>query len=294
MGFLLYYFSVSVSDFEKIRLQIQSLESRWNDSLKIKPMHGGSPTQFSFLSKEKCALLIHGFNSSPQEMYWVAKIFESIGWSCISLCLPGFVNGPIGANLRLETQWKNALAETFSIVNSCFNSTILVGHSLGATLSLYQSKAVSPKPTRLILLSPYLGPFKKVDSISLTLLGYFFDSLSYKTLFRLSRNPDMKPLLANPGLHGTRFPLIGVRSVIALGKNFDVTKSIPNADALVIDSELDQTISKKRINMLLNQHPSWRRIRFSKQDLFNHQLRSSRVESSKRLADAILQFASEG
>lgn len=277
--------------YAKTKAKIKQIEDQWLQEIGISSGPDSRLTQFSFVSSDKCALLIHGFNSCPGELDWVRLELNKMKWSTISLCLPGFTNAPLEANFVTEGMWLRAVSETFSVVRGQFPLNLMVGHSLGATLALYYQQANHANESfKSILLAPYLGSYKKMDSISLIILGYFFKSLNYRSLYAMSLNPDLISLIRKPEVYGTQFPLIAVKEVIRLGEKFDVNKSISHSKALVLYSECDRTVSKNRIDKLIQTNPSWTFKALDRHLQVNHQFKSPLQEAYPQIIESICTF----
>ena len=126
----------------------------WNRSFETKPaaVRGG-------------ALLIHGLTDSPYSMRAVAEVLSEKGIYSLALRMPGHGTFPSGL---VRSSWKDWIAAVRVGVRHVKASIppdaplILVGYSNGGALVLkYTLEALegerSPRPTKLILLSPMIG-----------------------------------------------------------------------------------------------------------------------------------------
>lgn len=110
-------------------------------------------------SSDAAALLIHGFPGTPAEMRPIAETLHQAGWTVQGLLLPGF--GPEIPTLSEKTHddWLNAANEAFSALKQPYQTTLLVGYSMGAALAM--QTAARHAPDALIAISPFwkLGTF---------------------------------------------------------------------------------------------------------------------------------------
>jgi carboxylesterase len=108
---------------------------------------------------EPAALLIHGFAGTPAEMRSIGAALHGAGWTVRALLLPGF-----GADLatlpdRSWTEWVDSIVEAATVLSRAGHRPLLVvGYSLGATLSIVAESALRPQPTGLVLLAPFWWP----------------------------------------------------------------------------------------------------------------------------------------
>jgi carboxylesterase len=111
---------------------------------------------FLFEGGKPAALLVHGFGGTPAEMRPIAGALLETGWTVQGLLLPGF--GPDMVNLgeRRYVEWLESITESATALREAGHGPLLlVGYSLGATLSIVAGAALQPQPDGLALLAPY-------------------------------------------------------------------------------------------------------------------------------------------
>jgi len=100
------------------------------------------------------ALLVHGFGGTPAEMRDLAEALHRQGWTAEVLLLPGFGADIATLTERQQGEWLEAVeAAGRELAAAGHRPLLLVGYSLGATLSLLAARAV--RPDGLIALAPF-------------------------------------------------------------------------------------------------------------------------------------------
>lgn len=132
-----------------------------------------------------CAVLVHGFPGTPNEMRPVAEILHSYGWTVHAPLLPGF---GIDINSLADKTYDEWLSSVINIIEQhgqTYEHTILVGLSMGGAISIQAS--VSSKVDHLLL----LAPFWKFDNIlwkMLPIIKLLIPSFKPFRLFRPALN----------------------------------------------------------------------------------------------------------
>lgn len=106
-----------------------------------------------------CAILVHGFPGTPNEMRPIAEILQSYGWTIHTLLLPGFGIDINSIADRTYTEWLSAVLNAISQHRYTHDKIILIGFSMGGAISIQAS--VSSEIDHLLL----LAPFWKFDNI---------------------------------------------------------------------------------------------------------------------------------
>jgi len=115
-------------------------------------------------NKKYCAILVHGFPGTPNEMRPIAEIFHSYGWTVHALLLPGFGIDVNSLADRTYTEWLSAVLNVINQHRLKYENIILVGLSMGGAISIQAS--VSSEIDHLLL----LAPFWKIDNILWSML----------------------------------------------------------------------------------------------------------------------------
>ena len=265
-------------------------EKNWNSHLGVELGPQSVISNLSRNSKDECVVLVHGFNSNAEEMGWIAKVAHQSGWSSYSLCLPGFANAPIDSNSVTEKDWTMALADVCKLLSTEFRRIKLIGHSFGATLILYYCQAHKQVDHEVLLLAPFLGPYSKVDSTFLKSMSYLFDSVSFKFLYALSHNPDLKSLMSSPERFGTQFPLKSVRKVIRMGEQLNIFKDLAHVKGMILHSECDKAVNVERIDELIRHNFNFTLKRWPLDSRLNHQFEIEGKKDSKEVIKSIEAF----
>ncbi|MEM6427809.1 MAG: alpha/beta fold hydrolase [Deinococcota bacterium] len=100
-------------------------------------------------------LLIHGFPGTPAEMRPLANMLVSQGYEAHGPLLPGF--GTDIGNLGQQTRhdWVTHALSAWENLQQNFETTVLIGFSMGAAIALHIAAQSHHKPHQLILISPF-------------------------------------------------------------------------------------------------------------------------------------------
>lgn len=82
------------------------------------------------------ALLVHGFPGTPADMRPLAASLAAAGWDVDAPLLPGFGPQIITLPNRHHAEWTDVVAERVRSLRTEHDTVIVVGHSLGASVSI--------------------------------------------------------------------------------------------------------------------------------------------------------------
>ncbi|MYA50311.1 MAG: lysophospholipase [Chloroflexi bacterium] len=82
------------------------------------------------------ALLVHGFPGTPADMRPLAASLAAAGWDVDAPLLPGFGPQIITLPNRRHVEWRDTVAERVRSLRTEHDTVIVVGHSLGAAVSI--------------------------------------------------------------------------------------------------------------------------------------------------------------
>lgn len=82
------------------------------------------------------ALLVHGFPGTPADMRPLAASLTAAGWDVDAPLLPGFGPQIITLPNRRHGEWRDAIAERVRSLRTEHDRVVVVGHSLGAAVSV--------------------------------------------------------------------------------------------------------------------------------------------------------------
>lgn len=105
----------------------------------------------------RAALLVHGFNDTPQSMAYLAAAMHRAGWTVLAPRLAG--HGVALRRMALEAradQWRSELIEHHDALRRAHDQVVVCGQSMGGALSVLLA---TDRPTidALVLLAPYIG-----------------------------------------------------------------------------------------------------------------------------------------
>jgi carboxylesterase len=101
-------------------------------------------------------LLVHGFGGTPAEMSAIGKTLNQAGWTVQALLLPGFGSEIATLPDRRYAEWIDSITGAAGALREAGNGPLLVvGYSLGATLSIVVCEALQQQPDGMVLLAPF-------------------------------------------------------------------------------------------------------------------------------------------
>lgn len=105
----------------------------------------------------RAALVLHGFNDTPQSMAYLATRLHEAGWSVLAPRLPGHgVRLPLMARDSRAALWRQAVAAHYSALRAEHDIVVVCGQSMGGALATLLA-AAHPEIPALVLLAPYLS-----------------------------------------------------------------------------------------------------------------------------------------
>ena len=105
----------------------------------------------------RAALLLHGFNDTPQSMSYLADRVHAAGWNVLVPRLPGHgVALEIMAAESRADAWRACTESCYASLRAKNDTVVVCGQSMGGALAVLLG-AVHPELPALVLLAPYLG-----------------------------------------------------------------------------------------------------------------------------------------
>ncbi len=125
---------------------------------------GAEPLQLDGAG-DRGALLLHGYNDTPQSVHELAQSLHAAGWGVHVPLLAHhgrtseqFVRGASAA------EWMTQVQREWAAVRARYPHAVLIGQSMGGALAVITA-AVAP-PAALVLLAPYLHMSRRVRWLS--------------------------------------------------------------------------------------------------------------------------------
>lgn len=108
-------------------------------------------------SNGRAAMLLHGFNDTPQSMAYLAAAVHGAGYTVVAPRLPGHgVRLPDMARDARSAQWRSTVAHEYAQLRTAHDTVVVCGQSMGGALAVLLAAAHRELPA-LVLLAPFLG-----------------------------------------------------------------------------------------------------------------------------------------
>ncbi len=197
---------------------------------------------------DTAVILLHGFISSPFEVYFLGEKINHNGFTVFMPLIDGFGGSTALANQTKYEQWQSTLTKSIDLLNPCYSKIIIIGFSLGGTIVsdfLINDLPKYQEVIGAILLAPYYEQKMFGGEFINTFFDIFSDSISLKTLYKISGNEDLKIPISNPDHYNSDMPIKALKEIIKFRKNIRCQEYIKkvNIPILFIYTEDDQTVS---------------------------------------------------
>ncbi len=153
-------------------------------------------------TQKRAALLVHGFNDTPQSMAYLAAGIHRAGWTVRVPRLAG--HGVALRRMALEAraeQWRRELIAHHDALRSAHEHVVVCGQSMGGALSILLA---TDRPTidALVLLAPYVGMPRRLR-LQLAMARMLQAESRYRASSggeRSLHDPDAKARALGPGV----------------------------------------------------------------------------------------------
>ena len=112
-------------------------------------------------------LLIHGFTGNPAELLLLGQYLQSQGFTVLGVRLAGHGTNEKDLAHMTKEDWIDSVLDGYSILGGCCNKISVVGHSMGALLSLNLTAMAKVNICRLVTMA---APIFIDESLNLNLL----------------------------------------------------------------------------------------------------------------------------
>ena len=117
----------------------------------------GAQTIRLMRSRSRAALLLHGFNDTPQSMAYLATALDAAGWNVVVPRLPGHGTSlPLMAQESRVPLWRAAVAQEYDALCAAHDHVVICGQSMGGALAILHA-VEHPELPAIALLAPYIG-----------------------------------------------------------------------------------------------------------------------------------------
>ncbi|MBR1730150.1 MAG: alpha/beta fold hydrolase [Selenomonadaceae bacterium] len=184
--------------------------------------------------KSHGVLLIHGFTGNPAEMLLLGKYLQSKNFSVLGVRLAGHGTNERDLIRTTKDDWLNSVVDGFSILKGCCDKVSIVGHSMGAILTLNVAENID-EIFKLVTLS---APIFIDESLGLSELP-----TREKSIGRFARKFRRKlknvPIAVNKTYRS--MPLISIHELIDLIDETKKNLSTITAPILILHGKEDHT-----------------------------------------------------
>lgn len=123
----------------------------------------GADTILLEYSSRRAALLLHGFNDTPQSMEYLARSLHAAGWTVLVPRLSGHgVRLPDMVKDANASNWQSDVERAYQQLTARYEEVVVCGQSMGGALAV-QAAVAHPEIPALVLLAPYLGMPKRLQ-----------------------------------------------------------------------------------------------------------------------------------
>ena len=126
-------------------------------------VHGAEPIALN-ASLSHAALLLHGFNDTPQSMEFLANSLHAGEWTVRAPLLPGHGRSLEAMTKGRAADWLSHAQQALAELNESHDNVVICGQSMGAAIAVLLASHSAERTVRsdadikaLVLLSPFIG-----------------------------------------------------------------------------------------------------------------------------------------
>ena len=229
-------------------------------------------------NNDTAVILLHGFISSPFEVYFLANEINKSGFTVYLPLIEGFGGDIDFANATRYSSWQLTLKKSIEKLAPNYRNIVLVGFSMGGIIVtdfLLKNKYDDNRIQGAILLAPYFAPKWSAAQWLSKGLGLFSNSVSLKTIYRVSRSQDLIIPLSNQDYYNSALPIKAANELIKLGNEIktNISEKQIYLPTLLVYTEDDKTINNRISSNFVEKHfQNVEIIKFTKNQKVRHQL----------------------
>lgn len=203
-------------------------------------MNSNLKKEFFFQGNEVGCLLIHGFTSTPAELYELGVKISRIGYTVLGVRLEGHGTTIEDMERCSYRHWIKSVEDGYRRLKERCAKIYVIGHSMGGLLSLYVGENFEVE--KIIALAPAVIN-KDKRSPFVGILKYFMKYTEWKDV---ERPEEEKKYL----LRYNRFPVASVHELNKLQKVVKRDLNKIKKPLLIIQSPNDTSVHAKGIDIL--------------------------------------------
>ncbi|MBR2179107.1 MAG: alpha/beta fold hydrolase [Selenomonadaceae bacterium] len=184
-------------------------------------------------------LLIHGFTGNPAELLLMGRHLQSQGFTVLGVRLAGHGTNEKDMAHMTKDDWIASTLDGYSILRDCCEMISVVGHSMGALLSLHLAAMLKIDVHRLVTLAP---PIFIDESLNLHLLPPREQSQG-RFVRKARRNLKNVPSAVNRTYRS--MPLISIHELLDLIEIVKTELSKIKIPILILQGKEDRTVKIK-------------------------------------------------
>ncbi|MGC8580232.1 MAG: alpha/beta hydrolase [bacterium] len=194
-------------------------------------------------------ILIHGLSGSAADMEYIADNLSNAGYRTFSVNLPGHGTDP-GDLLHINMQnWVDAVE---SRINACTDKIFIIGLSMGALLALYCTVMHQDRIKGIILLSPAIRLYGRLNRLFMSMLYIFSRFLPIPHIYyKKTKGPDIADQLVKRDYNAyNKIPLKALIEFERLRRATIKRLGMINVPVLMIYSKHDHTIDNNAVEII--------------------------------------------
>ena len=187
---------------------------------------------------------VHGLGGTPHSVLPLTAAAHAAGYTTVAPRLPGHGTNPDDLVDIDWSDWRHALDDLLDELSPRANGLVLVGQSMGATLSLQiaatRSDVVGVAAINAIVLPPDPDATEHLEHL-----------ISHGRTMQPAGDPDLR----DPGAHDSAYAEIPLHALLQLGIGTTLTHElIPHitAPVMVVSSDHDQVVDPANSDALAN------------------------------------------